>query len=387
MKKISLIGSTGSIGTQTLDVVEANPDRYRVVALAARRSWQLLAEQARKFEPAVVATLDEEAAAQLEGALADTDIKVLAGMDGVVQAAAWAGTDLTVSSLVGMAGLLPTLAALEAGISVALANKEALVVGGDLVTRAAQANGCHLLPIDSEHSAIFQCLQGEQRAQVSRLILTASGGPFRTFARARLTQVKASDALKHPTWDMGAKITIDSASLMNKGFEVLEAKHLFGLPLDMVDVWVHPQSIVHSLVEFIDGSVIAQLGPPDMRTPIQYALSYPERIAPIWSRLELPAMANLSFEAPRWDDFPCLRLAFEAGRQGGSMPAVLNAANEVAVAAFLEDQITFLDIPRILQATCAAHTLIAEPTVDNLLEVDAWARAFAAKVGAAPINV
>lgn len=387
MKNLSLIGSTGSIGTQTLDVVEANPDRYKVVALAARRSWQLLAEQARKFEPAVVATLDEEAAEQLAAALTDTNIKVLAGMDGVVKAAAWAGTDLTVSSLVGMAGLLPTLAALEAGISVALANKEALVVGGDLVTRAARANGCHLLPIDSEHSAIFQCLQGEKRDQVSRIILTASGGPFRTFPNERLTQVKASDALKHPTWDMGAKITIDSASLMNKGFEVLEAKHLFGLPLDQVDVWVHPQSIVHSLVEFIDGSVIAQLGPPDMRTPIQYALSYPERIAPIWSRLELKAMANLTFEAPRWDDFPCLRLAFEAGRQGGTMPAVLNAANEVAVAAFLEDQITFLDIPRILQSTCEAHSLIAEPTVADLLEVDAWARAFAAKVGAEPINV
>ncbi len=386
MKHLALIGSTGSIGTQTLEVVRASGD-FAIKTLAARRSWQKLAQQAREFRPDAVALLEEEAAEQLEQELKGTGIQVLAGMDGVCRVSSWQGADLTVSSLVGMAGLLPTLAALESGIPVALANKEALVVGGELVTRAAAENGCPLLPIDSEHSAIFQCLQGEKIDQVSRIILTASGGPFRTFDLDRLATVKAADALKHPTWDMGAKITIDSASLMNKGFEVLEAKHLFGLDLDWVDVWVHPQSIVHSLVEFVDGSVMAQLGPPDMRTPIQYALSYPDRIAPSWSRLDLPALADLTFERPRWDDFPCLKLAFEAGRSGGTVPAVLNAANEVAVAAFLEDSINFLDIPKILEKACSEHRRVENPSVEDLLQADSWARAFAAEMGGRPAGV
>ncbi|MEW6280500.1 MAG: 1-deoxy-D-xylulose-5-phosphate reductoisomerase, partial [Candidatus Eremiobacterota bacterium] len=331
MRGISLLGSTGSIGTQTLDVVAAAPDRFRVVALAARSRWQSLAEQALRFRPEMVAVADESCLAPLRDALADTGVRVASGPSALEEVAAHPGAEMVLSSFVGMAGLLPTLAALEAGKTVALANKEALVVGGELVTAAARRHGTVLLPVDSEHSAVFQCLRGEAPESVARIVLTASGGPFRTLDRAALESVTAAQALKHPTWNMGAKITIDSSTLMNKGFEVLEAHHLFGLSLDQVDVWVHPQSIVHSLVEFVDGSVLAQLGPPDMRTPIQVALFYPERREPAWSRLTLEHCRLLTFESPRWEDFPCLGLAFEAGRAGGTLPAVLNAANEVAV--------------------------------------------------------
>lgn len=385
MKSLAIVGSTGSIGTQTLEVVRARPDAFQVKTLAARRSWKLLAEQAREFKVEAVALLEADSCEPLRRALDGSGIQVLEGMEGVCELSAWPGVDITVSTLVGMAGLLPTLRALEAGINVALANKEALVVGGELVTAATTKHGCALLPVDSEHSAIFQCLYGEKIEQVEKLILTASGGPFRRKTLAELKTVRAADALKHPTWDMGAKITIDSASLMNKGFEVLEAKHLFGLSLDKVDVWVHPQSIVHSLVEFVDGSVMAQLGPPDMRTPIQVALGYPERIPPAWSRLKLEHMKELTFEEPRWDDFPCLRLAFEVGRKEQTYPAVLNAANEVAVAMFLEDQIGFLDIPRILETALERHQPVASPSVDDLLEVDHWARQLARELGGSQV--
>lgn len=372
MKSLSIIGSTGSIGTQTLEVVKAAPEDFRVVALAARRSVDLLVEQALAFKPSVVALLDTEELPQLRERL--PGFRVVGGMEGVCEAAALAEANLVVSTFVGMAGLQPTLAALEAGHQVALANKEALVVGGELVTRAARHP---LLPIDSEHSAIFQCLNGEEMRAVSKIILTASGGPFRQRPTAELASMRASDALKHPTWNMGSKITIDSSTLMNKGFEVLEAQHLFGVGLDKVEVWVHPQSIVHSLVEFVDGSVMAQLGPPDMRTPIQYCLGYPERRGPAWSRLALEHMKSLTFEEPRYEDFPCLRLAYAAGCTGGTMPAVLNAANEVAVEHFLHDRIGFLDIPRLISETMEAHEHRSNPHLADLLEADRWARTHA----------
>jgi len=377
MKKISLIGSTGSIGTQTLEVVAAHPDRFEVKALAARQSIDLLVEQAQKFRPELVAILDESLLPQLESRLAGTGIQVLGGMDGVIEAARISSANWLVSALVGMAGLRPSMAALQSGKDIALANKETLVVAGQLMMEEARRRNLQVLPIDSEHSALFQCFQGQPMDRVERIIITASGGPFRQTPKEQLAGLTSAQALKHPTWTMGAKITIDSASLMNKGFEVLEAHHLFGLSLDQVDVWVHPQSIIHSLVEFVDGSVLAQLGPPDMRTPISYALSYPDRWPPIWSRLELKHMKELTFEEPRWDDFPCLKLAFECGKRGGSWCAVLNAANEVAVEQFLHNRILFGDLSRIIESTLEAHEAIETPTLDQLIEVDAWAREFA----------
>lgn len=379
MKKISLIGSTGSIGTQTLEVVAAHPDRFEVKALAARQSIDLLVEQAQKFQPELVAILDESLLPQLEARLSGTGIQVLGGMEGVVEAARISSANWLVSALVGMAGLRPSMAALQSGKDIALANKETLVVAGQLMMEEARRRNLQVLPIDSEHSALFQCFQGQPMERVQRIIITASGGPFRQTPKEQLAALTSAQALKHPTWTMGAKITIDSASLMNKGFEVLEAHHLFGLSLDQVDVWVHPQSIIHSLVEFVDGSVLAQLGPPDMRTPISYALSYPDRWPPIWSRLELKHMKELTFEDPRWDDFPCLKLAFECGKRGGSWCAVLNAANEVAVEQFLHNRILFGDLARIIESTLEAHEAIGSPTLEELIEVDAWARQFASE--------
>jgi 1-deoxy-D-xylulose-5-phosphate reductoisomerase len=380
MKSLSIIGSTGSIGTQSIDIVTSNPERYRVVALAARKSWELLAQQAELLKPKLVAIVDEAGYAPLKQRLQPLGIEVVQGMAGVEQAAALAEADTVISTFVGMAGLLPTLAALEAGKTVALANKETLVVAGELVMATARRNGVAILPVDSEHSAIFQCLNGEPVKALSRIILTASGGPFRQTPADQLPGMTAAQALKHPTWTMGAKISIDSASLMNKGFEVLEAAHLFGCGLDRVDVWVHPQSIVHSLVEFVDGSVMAQLGPPNMRTPIAYALTFPDRLPPAWSKLTLEHMKSLTFEAPRTADFPCLELAFEAGRQGGTLPAVLNAANEIAVELFLNNQISFGELPKIIEKTMAAHTRVDSPTLATLLEVDAWARQHASQM-------
>lgn len=386
MKKISLIGSTGSIGTQTLEVVAAHPDKFEVKALAARQSLDLLVEQALQFRPELVAILDETLLPQLEQRLSGTGIETLGGMAGVIEAARISSANWLVSSLVGMAGLQPSMAALQSGKHIALANKETLVVAGQLMMEEARRRKLEVLPIDSEHSALFQCFQGQPMDRVERIIITASGGPFRKLPKEQLPGLTSAQALKHPTWTMGAKITIDSASLMNKGFEVLEAHHLFGLSLDQVDVWVHPQSIVHSLVEFVDGSVLAQLGPPDMRTPISYALSYPDRWPPIWSRLELKHMKELTFEEPRWDDFPCLKLAFECGKKGGSWCAVLNAANEVAVEQFLHNRILFGDLARIIEATLEAHEAIDRPTLEQLIEVDAWAREYATQTAAGTLR-
>jgi 1-deoxy-D-xylulose-5-phosphate reductoisomerase len=383
MKKIVVLGSTGSIGTQTLDVVREHPDRFRIMALAAKKSWQRLVRQAKEFKVGAVALLDEEAAFRAQEELKGSSIVVLSGRKGIETLAGWGGdgVDMVVSSMVGMAGLVPTLKAVEHGRDVALANKEALVVGGPVLMKAVARHKVQLLPVDSEHSAIFQCVNGENLKNVSRVILTASGGPFREWPAEKLEKATAPQALKHPTWDMGAKITIDSATLMNKGFEVLEAHHLFRMSLDKIEVWVHPQSIVHSFVEFVDGSTLAQIGPPDMRTPISYAMAYPDRIGPQWAKLTLEAMKGLSFEEPRRKDFPCLDMAYEAGRVGGTMPAVLNAANEVAVELFLRNLVGFMEIPRILERVLAEHTATTDPSLEDLLGADKWARNRAREVG------
>lgn len=381
MKKIIILGSTGSIGTQTLDVVREHPDRFSIVALAAKKSWQRLVRQAREFKASAIALLDEDAAFRAQEELQDSSIVVLSGRKGIETLAGWGDADMVVSSMVGMAGLVPTLKAVEHGRDVALANKEALVVGGSVLTKAVERKKVRLLPVDSEHSAIFQCMSGESTKNVSRIILTASGGPFREWPAERLLSATANEALKHPTWEMGAKITIDSATLMNKGFEVLEAQHLFSVSLDQIEVWVHPQSIVHSLVEFCDGSVLAQVGPPDMRTPISYALTYPDRLPPQWEKLTLELMQGLTFEAPRLKDFPCLEMAYSAGRSGGTMPAVLNAANEVAVELFLREKIGFTEIPKILEKVMAEHSPVADPSLEDLLSTDDWARSRAREIG------
>jgi len=383
MKKLIILGSTGSIGSQTLDVVRKHPDKFSIVALAAKKSWQRLVKQAREFGVEAIALLDAEAAFRAQEELQDSDIVVLSGRKGIKTLAGWGEADMVVSSMVGMAGLVPTLRAIERGRDVALANKESLVVGGQVVMDAVKENEVKLLPIDSEHSAIFQCMSGEKVETLSRLILTASGGPFRTWDRERLALATPNEALKHPTWEMGSKITIDSATLMNKGFEVLEAHHLFGLPLDNIEVWVHPQSIIHSLVEFCDGSVLAQMGPPDMRTPISYALSYPDRLPPQWEKLTLSLMQNLDFEEPRLKDFPCLELAYAAGKAGGTMPAVLNAANEVAVELFLKESIGFTEIAKVLEKVMAEHESTANPNLDDLLGADDWGRSRAREIGRA----
>jgi 1-deoxy-D-xylulose-5-phosphate reductoisomerase len=377
VKRIAVLGSTGSIGEQTLQVVADFPERYRVVALAAGRSAAKLAEQVRRFRPEVVSVADDEAAGELEALLGDGAPALHVGAEGL-RAVATAEADLVMSALVGAVGLEPTLAAIEAGRDVALANKEVLVMAGALVVRAVRARGVTLLPVDSEHSAVFQVLGGQRREDVGRLVLTASGGPFRTWPAERIAQATVGDALDHPNWDMGPKITIDSATLMNKGLEVIEARWLFDVPPERVEVVVHPQSIVHSLVEFVDGSVLAQLGLPDMRVPIAVALAHPERLPLELERLDLSAVARLDFEEPDRERFPCLDLAFAALRAGEVAPAVLNAANEVSVAAFLEGAITFPAIAAVNADVLSAHVAESGGGVRDLADVreaDAWARA------------
>jgi len=335
-KRIAILGSTGSIGTQTLDVIRRHPDRFEVAALAAAGgNIGLLAEQAREFRPKLVAVAREEAAGKLPSLLPG-GIRVAAGEAGLVQAAAETECDMVVSAIVGIAGLVPTLAAVRAGVPVALANKETLVAAGHLVTAEAAARGVPIVPVDSEHSAVFQCLNGESGNSVEKLILTASGGAFRNRRRDELADVTPEDALRHPNWAMGAKVTVDSATLANKGLEVMEARWLFGLPYDRIDVLLHDESIIHSMVQFVDGSVMAQLGPPDMRLPIQYALTWPDRIESPVRRLDLADIGRLHFRKADTGRYPMLRLAYEAGRAGGTMPAVFNAANEIAVQLFLE---------------------------------------------------
>jgi len=374
MKRLAILGSTGSIGTHTLDVVAAHPDQFEVAALAAGNNVDLLEQQVRRFHPRFVALVGEAAARKLARRLGATGVEVAWGTDGLCRAGADTGADMVVSAIVGGAGLVPTMAALRAGKSLALANKETLVMAGELVTAEARARGIRILPVDSEHSAIFQCLATSDAQQVRRLVLTASGGPFRTLPLEAFAAITPEDALRHPTWAMGKKITIDSATLVNKGLEVIEARWLFGLPVDQVDVIVHPQSVVHSLVEYVDGSVLAQLGVPDMRLPIQYALTYPGRCACPAARLSLEDMGDLTFEAVDRRKFPCLDLAYEAARGGGSWPAVLNAANEVAVQWFLDRRIGFDEIPTILRKALDAHPHRAIGSVEEVLDVDRQVR-------------
>jgi 1-deoxy-D-xylulose-5-phosphate reductoisomerase len=379
-KRLAILGSTGSVGDQTLAVAASFPDRYRVTALGAGRNLDKLAEQVRRFRPELVAVADASGVAALRAKLPGIAVEIAAGSEGL-EAVAAHPSDLVVSALVGAVGLAPTLAAIRAGRDVALANKEVLVMAGALVLREARARGVTLLPVDSEHSAIFQALAGQRREDVARLILTASGGPFRTWDAARIARATVKEALRHPNWEMGPKITIDSATLMNKGLEVIEARWLFDVPPDHVDVVVHPQSIVHSLVEFVDGSVLAQLGLPDMRIPIAVALAHPERLPLDLPRLDLAALSKLDFEAPDRKRFPCLDLAYQALRAAEAAPAVLNAANEVAVAAFLDGRIPFAAIAAanaaVLDAFSARGGSRALAGLGDVIEADAWARACA----------
>ncbi len=369
MVNIAVLGSTGSIGRSTLEVIAASPERFRARALTAHRNVELLREQIQRFRPEVVAVPDAAIASALRD-LVDHTTVVLSGEAGLVEAATRPDVDIVVSALVGFAGLTPTLRAIEAGKHIALANKETLVVGGALVMEAVRKHGVHLLPVDSEHSAILQCLQGEDRASVTRLILTASGGPFRNLPCEELPHVTPAQALAHPTWRMGSKVTIDSATMMNKGLEVIEAYWLFGLPHERIEVVVHPQSVIHSMVEFVDGSVKAQLGVPDMKIPIQYALTYPARGVSVSQRLDLAAVGSMTFFPPDMGRFPCLGLAFEALRTGGTAPAVLNAANEVAVELFLEGKIGFQGIPAMIEEALARGAVRREAGLEELVQID-----------------
>ena len=381
MKKLSLLGSTGSIGTQALQVVQnlrEQGEKWEVAALAARSSVNRLEEQARQFHPDVVAVFDEGAALSLRQSLRDTDIQVLSGMEGLCEAAAWPEADLTLNAVVGMVGLQPTLAALQAGKALALANKETLVAGGAIVMEAARKRNLPILPVDSEHSAIFQCLQGcPERGALKKLVLTASGGPFFGRSRQELAGVTREQALRHPNWDMGAKITIDSATMMNKGLEVMEASWLFDLPEHRIEVVVHRESVIHSMVEYQDNAVVAQLGVPDMAVPIQYALTYPRRMPSPAGELDLCALGKLTFYPPDREAFPCLELCREALRRGGLVPAAANGANEQAVALFLEGKIGFLDISRLVEAAMDRQDT-GVVTLEAVLEADREARAFVA---------
>jgi len=376
MKALSILGSTGSIGVNALQVVAEHPEEFRVVGLAAGRNAARLADQVRRFRPRVVAVETPEVAAELRARLAgDPRPEILVGPEGAAAVATLPEADLVLSAMVGAVGLAPTYAAIRAGKDVALANKETLVAAGALVMQAVKEQGVNLIPVDSEHSAIFQAMHGHSKEEVRSLWLTASGGPFRTWSAAQLAAATPREALKHPNWAMGAKITIDSATMMNKALEVIEAAVLFGLPVSRIRVFVHPQSIIHSLVEFVDGSVLAQLGWPDMRLPIAYALTYPRRLPLNGAPLDLTQVAQLTFEPPDLERFPALRLGYEAAEAGGTMPAVLNAANEVAVAAFLAGNLSFPGIARVVSATMAAHRPEPLTSLEQVLAVNDWARA------------
>ena len=396
MKALSVLGSTGSIGTQTLELAEEFPDRFKVVALTAGNNLDLLVRQIQRHAPEVVALADPDRVGELRERLDGLDPAerptrlpaLLGGNDGLCAAAAWATADLVVTGIVGCAGLLPTLSAIRAGKDLALANKETLIAAGPVVLPELETSGSRLLPADSEHSAIFQCLQGTPYAETARLStgvptpglrriqLTASGGAFRDWAPEDLINATVADATSHPNWSMGRKITVDSASLMNKGLEVIEAHYLFGLDYDQIEIVIHPQSIIHSMVELADSSVLAQLGWPDMKLPILYCLSWPQRQETPWRRLDLTEVNSLTFRKPDPARYPCMALAYAAGRAGGTMPAVMNAANEQAVALFLDEQIHFLDIPELIDGVCDRHRvdLMAAPSLDDVLAVDAWAR-------------
>lgn len=375
-----MLGSTGSIGTQTLDVVEEYPERFRVGSLTAGSNWRLLAEQALRFRPRLAVIADETLLPLLKEALAGSGIETAAGPSAIAEAACLPEIDTVVTALVGYSGLIPTVKALDAGKTIALANKETLVVGGALIYSMVSRSDNRILPVDSEHSAIFQCLQGERPEDVRKIILTASGGPFRTLSLSELENVNAAQALRHPNWSMGAKVTIDSASMMNKGFEMMEASWLFGCEPDRIQIVVHPQSIVHSMVEFTDGSIKAQLGMPDMRMPIRYALGWPGRLATDSSPLPLSRYASLTFEEPDTERFPMLRLAFEAAAKGGNMPCILNAANEIGVASFLKGEIRFTDLPKVAERTMCSCDFMSAPTLTDLIATNTEARKIAEEI-------
>ncbi len=376
-KNIAILGSTGSIGTQTLDVISEYPDRLYPSLLTANRNVDLLIEQALKFKPRRVVIAQSDCYSKLHDALAGEPIEVMCGQQAIADAAAADDVDIVVTAMVGYSGLAPTISAIKAGKTIALANKETLVVAGELITRLVKQYGSRLVPVDSEHSAIFQCLVGEDPESVDKLILTASGGPFRTRPKEELYGVTRADALNHPNWSMGAKVTIDSASMMNKGFEMIEARWLFGIPSERIEIVVHPQSIVHSMVAYSDGSVKAQLGLPDMRLPIRYALNYPERLPSACRKMSVADYANLTFEAPDREKFPLLDMAFDAIHRGGNVPCALNAANEIAVAAFLADRIGFMQMPEVVAEAVARNRFIASPTYDDYVATNAEIRKIA----------
>ncbi len=375
MKKIVILGSTGSIGTQTLDVIDHLKD-WSVVGLSANTSIDLLERQAKKYKPEFVVIMNEDLKKELEYRLKELETNVLSGIKGLEYLAGEVDVDLVVNSLVGAAGLKPTMAALNSGNNLGLANKESLVIGGEIIEGYINK----ILPIDSEHNAIFQILEGHHNKDIDNLILTASGGPFRNYSFEELKNVTVKEALDHPNWDMGGKITIDSATMMNKGLEVIEAHWLFKQPYDKINVAIHPESIIHSMVEFVDSSIIAELGVADMRIPIQYVLTYPERIPGKSKRLNLFEVDQLNFQAPDFERFPALKLAYQAGREGGTMPAVLNAANEIAVSGFLNKNISFLDIPYIINKVMEKHQNINKPSLDEIYQIDEWARHYAKEV-------
>ena len=381
MKRITILGSTGSIGTQTLDVVRKNKDKFQVVAISANSSIDLLLEQIMEFSPKYVAVYNKESALKLKEMIPENiNIEVLSGMDGLVKICQLEEVNVVLTAVVGMIGLVPTMAAIKAKKTIALANKETLVTAGELVMSEAKKNNVEILPVDSEHSAIFQCLNGERKQDIEKIILTASGGPFRGKKREELVNVTKNEALKHPNWDMGRKISIDSSTLMNKGLEVIEAKWLFDVDVEDIDVVVHPQSIIHSMVSFRDSSVISQMGCPDMRLPIEYALTYPERLKTDFERLDLAKVATLTFEKPDMETFPCLALAFKVLKLGGTYPAALNSANEFLVNEFLNDKIGFYDIPYYIEKTLDCHKNRVNPTLEDILEVDKETRAFLANL-------
>ena len=373
MKKISLLGSTGSIGVNTLDVVERNPESFQILAMSAGSNVDLFAEQIRKFKPRVVALFDTQKISTLKEQVVDLDVEILSGEEGIFEVATISEVDVVVSGVVGKAGLLPAIEALKAGKNLALANKETLVIAGELVLKEAQKTGSTIIPIDSEHSAIFQALNGEKKERIKKIILTASGGPFRTFSLNEMENIKVKDALNHPNWEMGKKITIDSSTMMNKGLEYIEAKWLFGVETP-VEIIVHAQSIIHSMIEFVDTSIIAQLGIPDMRVPISYALTYPDRFECNLPSLDLATMENLTFEAPDFNRFPCLQLAVDAMEMGQTMPAVLNAANEIAVQAFLDELIPYKDIAELIRMVMHNHIPAKLNELQDVLDADQWAR-------------
>jgi 1-deoxy-D-xylulose-5-phosphate reductoisomerase len=379
MKQISLLGSTGSIGVSTLDVVARNSDRFEISGLSAGSNAEKFVEQVKQFKPKVASLFDRSKEAFVREQLAGLDVEIIFGEQGPVQVATWPDSDLVVSGIVGSAGLLPALAAINAGKNLALANKETLVVAGELVLKAAKDKNVAIIPIDSEHSAILQAMNGEKKEQVKKIILTASGGPFRTFTREQMEHVTVQQALNHPNWSMGDKITIDSATMMNKGLEYIEAKWLFGLETE-VEVIIHRQSIIHSMIEFVDTSIMAQLGIPDMRVPIAYALSYPDRLDCELPSLDLSQLSRLDFETPDYEKFPCLKLAIDALDAGETLPAVLNAANEIAVQAFLDEQISFKEISEIIRTAMQNHKSKPVTTLEDVLSADRWTREEARKL-------